>query len=113
MIARCFVATYSQAASTRDDIIRAAMENRLVPGSSQTTLDDDRGVRPDDWIVSAKSGNRGIVRYVGHTAFASGVWLGIELEAPAGKHDGLVRGMHTVYTRLLSSRHAPAGTGAA
>ncbi|KAJ2396657.1 hypothetical protein GGI23_003828, partial [Coemansia sp. RSA 2559] len=37
-------------------------------------------------------GNRGIVRFSGTTEFASGRWLGIELEEPQGKNDGSVQG---------------------
>jgi len=34
----------------------------------------------------------GRVRFAGETAFASGVWLGLELESPDGKNDGAVGG---------------------
>ena len=33
----------------------------------------------------------GILRYCGGTQFASGIWAGIELEEPEGKHDGTVQ----------------------
>jgi CAP-Gly domain-containing linker protein 3/4 len=35
---------------------------------------------------------KGIVQYIGHTEFAAGVWLGIELRRPSGKNDGSVNG---------------------
>ncbi|CAI7996554.1 CAP-Gly domain-containing linker protein 4, partial [Geodia barretti] len=34
----------------------------------------------------------GVVRFIGTTQFAKGVWLGIELRKPNGKNDGSVKG---------------------
>ena len=42
--------------------------------------------------VQLKNENIGIVRYVGATAFASGEWIGVELEDQTGKNDGSVQG---------------------
>ncbi|XP_057709910.1 kinesin-like protein KIF13B isoform X2 [Corythoichthys intestinalis] len=51
----------------------------------------------DDWLrdgvrVNLGTGKAGTVRYVGATHFAEGVWVGVELDSPAGKHDGCVGG---------------------
>ncbi|XP_061667617.1 kinesin-like protein KIF13B isoform X3 [Syngnathoides biaculeatus] len=52
-----------------------------------------------DWIkggefVTVGTNKRGTVRYVGPTDFAEGMWVGVELEVPAGKNDGSVGGKH-------------------
>lgn len=38
--------------------------------------------------VSTPKFGDGIVRFVGSTSFAAGVWCGIELATPSGKNDG-------------------------
>jgi hypothetical protein len=36
---------------------------------------------------------QGIVQFVGQTSFASGIWVGIKLEVPLGKNNGIVQGV--------------------
>ncbi|XP_054013646.1 kinesin-like protein KIF13B isoform X8 [Hylaeus anthracinus] len=56
-----------------------------------------------DWVVVGESvlvrpySYSGVIAYVGPTEFASGSWIGIELDAPTGKNDGAVNG-HRYFT---------------
>ncbi|XP_011151391.2 kinesin-like protein KIF13A isoform X3 [Harpegnathos saltator] len=55
------------------------------------------------WVVIGESvlvrpyNYSGVIAYIGTTEFASGTWIGIELDAPTGKNDGAVNG-HRYFT---------------
>ncbi|KAI4891936.1 hypothetical protein NFI96_021907 [Prochilodus magdalenae] len=57
-----------------------------------------------DWMAPGEQvwvGTRsGTVHYVGGVEFAQGIWVGVELDCPAGKHNGTVQGR--VYFRCAS-----------
>ena len=42
--------------------------------------------------VSIGDARTGILRYLGETGFAKGIWCGVELQEPVGKNDGAVAG---------------------
>ncbi|XP_017311279.2 kinesin-like protein KIF13B [Ictalurus punctatus] len=48
----------------------------------------------EDEYVTVGSNKNGTVRYIGPTDFADGIWVGVELDMPAGKNDGSVGGRH-------------------
>ncbi|KAG7205851.1 hypothetical protein KM043_007787 [Ampulex compressa] len=56
-----------------------------------------------EWVVVGESvlvrpySYSGVIAYVGPTEFASGTWIGVELDAPTGKNDGAVNG-HRYFT---------------
>uniref|UniRef100_A0A8B9RLC5 Kinesin family member 13B n=1 Tax=Astyanax mexicanus TaxID=7994 RepID=A0A8B9RLC5_ASTMX len=65
---------------------------------SDTEEVHEEGPIPDwlkeDEYVTVGSNKNGTVRYVGPTDFAEGIWIGVELDVPAGKNDGSVGGRH-------------------
>ncbi|KAI4884685.1 hypothetical protein NFI96_020385, partial [Prochilodus magdalenae] len=65
---------------------------------SDTDEVHEEGPIPDwlkvDEYVTVGSNKNGTVRYIGPTDFADGVWVGVELDVPAGKNDGSVGGRY-------------------
>lgn len=63
----------------------------------------------------------GVIRFIGHTLFAAGIWIGVDLDAALGKNNGSVQGHyyfncsmnHGIFVReencepLPSPRHVP------
>lgn len=65
----------------RDEAVEAAAAERI-----------ELGARCEFDGKGAAVKQRGTVRYVGEVHFREGVWVGVELDEPAGKHDGKARG---------------------
>lgn len=61
-------------------------------------------------IVSYQVGDRvlvggaktGLLKYIGKTDFAKGIWAGIELEEAIGKNDGAVAGKRYVHGYIIT-----------
>ncbi|XP_014370376.2 restin homolog isoform X14 [Papilio machaon] len=71
--------------------IRSIVSSKMNASISTTANGELR--LGDRVIVSSSRGSKaGILRYVGVTEFATGVWGGVELDDPLGKNDGSVDG---------------------
>ncbi|XP_020290854.1 kinesin-like protein KIF13A isoform X1 [Pseudomyrmex gracilis] len=109
----------SKAAAHLEETLQPNMSYENGDNSSSERIDDDNsdkssafGSRHDltkmeaslpDWVVVGESvlvrpySYSGVIAYVGPTEFASGAWIGVELDAPTGKNDGAVNG-HRYFT---------------
>ncbi|KAF8982492.1 hypothetical protein BGZ46_001161 [Entomortierella lignicola] len=78
----------------------------MAESGAQQPLDISLGTRVE------VSGNLGYVRYAGQTSFATGRWVGVELDLPKGKNAGVVEGKryfqckdkHGVFVRPSQAR---------
>ncbi|XP_059141289.1 CAP-Gly domain-containing linker protein 1-like isoform X2 [Physella acuta] len=64
------------------------------------------GVKVGDRVFVSGS-KPGILRYIGETDFAKGVWAGVELDEPLGKNDGAVAGKRYFDCKPLHGLFAP------
>ncbi|KAG5653996.1 hypothetical protein H0H81_008578 [Sphagnurus paluster] len=86
----------------RQDTVRAFKErNHMGRFAAKVEAPEAAPVLPTEITVGARCevesseaglSKRGVVRFVGATKFARGVWVGIEYDEPMGKNDGSVQG---------------------
>ena len=50
-------------------------------------------IKVGESIQIRPSNNSAVIAYIGSTAFASGLWVGVELDTSQGKIDGSVKGV--------------------
>ncbi|XP_067844682.1 kinesin-like protein KIF13B isoform X2 [Heptranchias perlo] len=78
--------------STRVDDHELSSEKLEVISDSEEAVDTVPEWLKEGEYVSVGTNKTGTVRYIGPTGFADGIWIGIELDVPAGKNDGSVGG---------------------
>ncbi|KRY77000.1 CAP-Gly domain-containing linker protein 1 [Trichinella pseudospiralis] len=85
----------------------SAFQDESQQDSGSTVVEEDHNLRVGD-RVSAGGCRRGILRFLGPTDFAEGIWAGIELDQPYGKNDGSVHGKRYFTCKSLYGLFAPA-----
>lgn len=91
-IAQAQFSQNSSQTSSRSNSTPGSRSNSPVPMPTVNGMDETLGFQIGDGVTVAGQKN-GIVRFIGRTQFATGVWLGIELDQPVGKNDGSVSGI--------------------
>lgn len=82
----------SSRSSSRANSRPSSRSNSPAPSSRVNGIDESLGFQIGDNVMVAGQKN-GVVRFIGRTQFATGMWLGIELDQPVGKNDGSVAGV--------------------
>ncbi|XP_069792215.1 kinesin-like protein KIF13B [Narcine bancroftii] len=82
----------SKSASAREDGCELSGEKLEVVSDSEEAVEMVPEWLKDGEYVTVGTNKIGTVRYIGPTEFADGIWIGVELDVPAGKNDGSVGG---------------------
>ncbi|KRY14732.1 CAP-Gly domain-containing linker protein 1 [Trichinella patagoniensis] len=85
----------------------SAFRDESQQESASTAAEADHNLRVGD-RVSAGGCRRGVLRFLGPTDFAEGIWAGIELDQPYGKNDGSVHRKRYFTCKPLYGLFAPA-----
>ena len=80
--------------TAKSSIEKSDMSRNDSSLSTDSGVDEGNDLNPGDRVtISSASGDReGVLRYIGQTGFAKGIWCGVELSEPNGKNDGAVAG---------------------
>ncbi|XP_048408183.1 kinesin-like protein KIF13A isoform X1 [Stegostoma tigrinum] len=71
---------------------------------TQDSATAEQGEPLPGWIMlgeraSVGNNKNGTIRYVGTVDFSAGIWVGVELDVPAGKHHGTIEGKEYFHCR--------------
>jgi len=91
-VAQAQVSQTNSQTSSRSNSRAGSRSNSPVPSPRVNGIDESLGFQIGDHVMVAGQKN-GIVRFIGRTQFAPGMWLGIELDQAVGKNDGSVSGI--------------------
>ena len=69
---------------------RYSEDNGILSSSSSSVNSEDVHIGSRVFLTDRKTG---VVRFIGMTQFATGIWYGVELSRPLGKNDGSVQGV--------------------
>ncbi|XP_041106632.1 kinesin-like protein KIF13B [Polyodon spathula] len=83
-------AEYLQVGSDKPESLQ--VDKLVIPSNSEEASECVPNWLKEGEYVTVGTNKSGTVRYVGHTDFADGIWVGVELDVPAGKNDGSVGG---------------------
>lgn len=86
---------------TNNNAQKSPQNTKITSNNNSTSSPSQIDLYPKKLSLGMKvyvkmNGNNeaGFIRYIGHTDFASGIWIGLELLKPKGKNNGTVQGKY-------------------